>query len=125
MMDCFTRFHSYGCKVNLSCLIPILLAFSLVQDQGFCPSHLFPRFPVRPHPLPAHPYLHATSAFSPTLQFFLRSVQLDTADVRFRQLGDTALCCRLGCAAIETVRQVMFLSNALPSLAFRGLICRA
>ena len=104
MMDRFTRFHSsYGCKVNPSCLIPILLAFSLVQDPGFRPSHFFPRFPVRPLPLPAHPYLHATL---PTLQLYLRCVQLDTADVRFRQLGDTALCCHLGCAAIETVRYV-------------------
>ena len=32
------------------------------------------------------------SAFSATLQLYLRSAQPDTADVRYRWLGDTAFC---------------------------------
>jgi len=108
MMDRFTPFHSsFGyIEANLSGFIPSLLAVSLFEDSTFRPSRLLPRFLYDNHPPPDHPYLHATSAFSATLQLYLRSAQLDTADVRHRRLGDTALCCRLGCTAIETAHHL-------------------
>ncbi|KIM50015.1 hypothetical protein SCLCIDRAFT_34775 [Scleroderma citrinum Foug A] len=65
-----------------------------------------PRFLYDTYPPPDYPYLHATSAFSAILQLYLRSAQLDTADIRYRRLGDTALCCRLGCVAIETAHHL-------------------
>ena len=40
------------------------------------------------------------SAFSATLQLYLRSAQLDTADFHYRRLGDTALCCHPGRASV-------------------------
>ena len=91
-MDRFTPFHaSYGyVEANLSSFIPHLLAFALSQDSSFQPLHRFPRFLYDSHPPPAHPYLHASSAFLATLQLYLRSAQLDTADLRYRRLGDTA-----------------------------------
>ena len=73
---------------------------------------------------PAHPYLHASSAFSATLQLYLRSAQLDTADLRYRRLGDTAFCCRLGCAATENAHHIFVQYSVLPFVRFGGLICR-
>ena len=126
MMDRFTRFHSsYGCKVNPSCLIPILLAFSLVQDPGFRPSHFFPRFPVRPLPLPAHPYLHATLRFrqhsSSTFVVCSLTLQMYVSG----SLGTPPSAVIWGALPLKLFVMFMFLSNAMPSLAFGGLICRA
>ena len=113
-MDRFTPFHpSYGyIETNLSRFVPYLLAFTLSQDSSFRPLHRLPHFLYDSHPPPAHPYLHASSAFSATLQLYLRSAQLDTADLRYRRFGDTAFCCRLGCAAIETAHHVFVQCSA-------------
>jgi len=83
-----------------------MLAWLLSEDPTFHPLYNMPRCLYNTYPPPDHPYLHATSAFSATLQLYVRSAQLDTADVRHRRLGDTALCCRLGCAAIETAHHL-------------------
>ena len=77
-MDRFTPFHaSYGyVEANLSSFVPHLLAFTLSQDSSFRPLHRLPRFLYDNHPPLAHPYLHASSAFSATLQLYLGSAQL-------------------------------------------------
>ena len=69
-----------------------------------------------------YPYMHVTSAFLTTLQFFLRSAQLDTVDVRYRRCGDTAFCCCLGCAAIETVHRVFDQCPALIGAWYKRLV---
>ena len=103
-MDWFTPFHpSFGyVETNLSSFMLHLLAFTLSQDSSFQPLRRLPHFLYNSHLSPAHPYLHATSAFLATLQLYLRSSQLDTADVRYCywQLGDTALCCHPGRASM-------------------------
>ena len=92
------------------------------QDSSFRPLHRLSHFLHDTHPPPAHPYLHAPSAFSATLQLYLRSAQLDTADLRYRRLWDTALCCRLDCAAIETAHHVFVQCSAF--LEIRGSYLR-
>ena len=82
------------------------MAFAFSQGSSFWPLRRLPHFLYDSHPPPAHPYLHTTSAFSATLQLYLHPAQFDTADIRYRRLGDTALCCRLGCTAIETAHHV-------------------
>ena len=62
------------------------------------------------------------SAFSATLQLYLRSAQLDTADFRYRRLGDTALCCH-GRASVAHIPPVSLLiwaefKRCLHSLSF-------
>jgi len=113
-MDRFTPFHpSFGyIETNLSSFVPHLLAFVLSQDSSFRPLRCLPYFLYDSHPPPTHPYLHATSAFAAALQLYLRSAQLNTADIRYRRLGDTALCCRMGCAAIETIHHVFVQCSA-------------
>ena len=69
-----------------------------------------------------HPYLPATSAFSATLQLYLRSAQLDTADESVTgSLGTPPSA--VVCAALPLKPLIMFLSSALPFLRFGGLIC--
>jgi len=113
-MDQFTPFHpSFGyVKTNLSSFVPHLLAFVLSQDSSFHPLQHLPYFLYDSHPPPTHPYLHATSAFAAALQLYLRSAQLDTADIHYRWLGDTALCCHMGCAAIETTHHIFVQCSA-------------
>ena len=113
-MDRFTPFHpSFGyIETNLSSFVPHLLAFVLSQDSSFHPLQHLPYFLYDSHPPPTHPYLHATSAFAAALQLYLCSAQLDTADIHYQWLGDTALCCRMGCAAIETTHHIFVQCSA-------------
>ena len=118
-MDRFTPFHpSFGyVETNLSSFVSHLLAFTFSQGSSFQPLR---RLPHDSHPPPTHPYLHATSAFSATLQLYLRSAQLDTADVT-GGLGTPPSA--VVWAALPLKPPIMFLSSALPFLRFRGLIC--
>lgn len=81
MMDCFTPFHLPGCvETALSSFTPSSLACLLTHQPDFRLAQVVPRIFYDTHCLPACPSLHATSALSATLQLYLRSTQLDTAD---------------------------------------------
>ncbi|KAI6102902.1 hypothetical protein F5141DRAFT_237652 [Pisolithus sp. B1] len=81
MMDRFTPFHLPGCvETALSSFTPSSLACLLTHQPDFRLAQVVPRVLYDTRCLPACPSLHATSALSATLQLYLRSTQLDTAD---------------------------------------------
>ncbi len=55
---------------------------------------------------PEHPYIRASSAYSPIVQLYARSGQLDCAYTRFLRFGDMSPLCLAGCDDLETIHHV-------------------
>ncbi|KAL0567347.1 hypothetical protein V5O48_014647 [Marasmius crinis-equi] len=54
------------------------------------------------HAPPEHPYTRAPSSYSPVVQLYSRSTQLDTKLTRFLRFGDCSPLCSFGCPAFES-----------------------
>lgn len=91
---------------NVQAYIIHTLATRTAADPDFRPSTTLCLPVYNPLPPPAHPYLRASSAYSPLVQLYARCGQLDTALTRFTRFGDIAPWCRFGCSVFETTHHV-------------------
>ncbi|KAK0230289.1 hypothetical protein IW262DRAFT_1337409 [Armillaria fumosa] len=60
----------------------------------------------KPYALPEHPYIRTSSAFSPVVQLYARSCQLDCRYTRFLRFGDVCPTCTSGYPEIETIHHI-------------------
>ncbi|KAF5370395.1 hypothetical protein D9758_006983 [Tetrapyrgos nigripes] len=74
----------------------------VVDPLSFSPAARMMRSLYDPHPPPSHPYLRASSAYSASIQLYLRSGQLPTRQITAPRLHEKSSLCRFGCCTVES-----------------------
>ncbi|KAF5333796.1 hypothetical protein D9758_015263 [Tetrapyrgos nigripes] len=74
----------------------------VVDPLSFSPAARMMRSLYDPHPPPSHPYLRASSAYSASIQLYLRSGQLPTRQITALRLHEKSSLCRFGCCTVES-----------------------
>lgn len=117
-MDKFTPFSTSDGYIesSLYAYADHHLAIRTATDSSFRPSTVINRQLYDPHSPPEHPYTRASAAFSVTVQAYLRSSQLHTADKLSSRLGSVTPWCRNGCSSYETYHHIFVECRAFNDL---------
>ncbi|KIK69396.1 hypothetical protein GYMLUDRAFT_53808 [Collybiopsis luxurians FD-317 M1] len=122
-MDSFTLYshsHSY-IESSVSAYIHSSLVFYKDTDLFLCPTLTLARPLHAPHPLPDHPYICSSFAYSALVQLYLRSFQLDTKELRFLRFGDCHPWCSFGCKALENEHHIFVICPTFASLRAQSM----
>ncbi|KAF8995602.1 hypothetical protein BDZ89DRAFT_1029558 [Hymenopellis radicata] len=107
-MDAFMLYseHDKYIESNISKYLEAALTSCVFSAPDFRPATtlLLPLYDE--HPPPAHSYVRASSAYSPMVQLYARSSQLDTQYTRFLRFGDVSPLCPFGCGVLDTTHHI-------------------